>query len=301
MPDISEVLSGLASAAVAAVYPQGTGQPSVTGAAVKVYPGEPNAADLDVSLRANVAHVGVRLRPGIMARAGDVPLADADVLSVPAPTVTAAVVGSAVTFSGTVTAGWPVAVLVDRVLYSYRPSPGDTLAAVVAALAAQISAQRAASALGAVLTVPGAILSPRFSSMATTRQPLRRQVQGVLVTVYANSPAQRDTIAAAIDAAFAAATRIDFADGTRGTIRYAGVAYDDPGQKAGLLRRIQSYTVEYTTTLTASAPTAIGIVVDVETAGTVGQVPVRTPMVNVFVDDDGNPVVDANLTLTGTP
>lgn len=302
MADISDVLAAIAGAAGAAVYPNGEGQPSITGAAVKVYPGEPNAADLDASLRAGIAHVGVRLRPGIMARIGDVPLSGAEIVNRPAPTVTATVSGSAVTFGGTVTVGWAVAVLVDRVLYSHKPVAGDTLATVAAALATKISVQRAASAAGAVLTVPGAYqLVPRFSVMATTRAPLRRQTQGVLVTVYGNSPAQRDLIGAAVDVALSASPRLTLADGTVATLRYSGVSYDDPPQKAGLLKRTLAFTAEYLTVQAGTAATAAGVVVDVDANGTAHQAPARTPLVNVRVDDDGDPIVDANLTLTGTP
>lgn len=59
MADVDDVLSALASFAEAIIYPTGTAQPSITGSAVKIYPGWPQQSQLDTDLIAGIAHVTI--------------------------------------------------------------------------------------------------------------------------------------------------------------------------------------------------------------------------------------------------
>ena len=64
MADQSDVAATLAAMIAAALYPNGTNQPSVVGAPVIVYPGWPNPQTLDADMAAGKAHVSVFPRPG---------------------------------------------------------------------------------------------------------------------------------------------------------------------------------------------------------------------------------------------
>ena len=59
MADVSDVLSLLSGMAAAAVYPNGTAQPSVCNADIKVYPGWPVPNVLDTALAAGKLHISV--------------------------------------------------------------------------------------------------------------------------------------------------------------------------------------------------------------------------------------------------
>jgi hypothetical protein len=64
MADLTEVASKLVQIIAAAVYPNGTSQPSVTGAPVLVYQGWPNPQQLAQDLAAGKIHISVFPRPG---------------------------------------------------------------------------------------------------------------------------------------------------------------------------------------------------------------------------------------------
>lgn len=64
MADLTEVADALVQIVAAAVYPNGTTQPSVSGSDVIVYQGWPDPDTLDHDLAASKSHVSIWPRPG---------------------------------------------------------------------------------------------------------------------------------------------------------------------------------------------------------------------------------------------
>ena len=257
MADLSDVLSTLATACAAAVYPTGTGQASPAGVAIKVYPGWPNPAQLDTDLRAAtpVCHVSIYPRPEERNTTRYSPN-DWKTATVATPTLTLALAGQVVTVGGTIpAAGNPHnrVVLANGKPYVYAVQLADTLASIAAALAALIAVDIAGtSAAGAVITLPSSarLAAARVGVTGTAVRELRRQERRFQVGVWADSPAHRDAIAALLDAALAVPTFLALSDGTAGRLRYAGSVMSDTLQKDCLFRRDLFYTVEYGTTQT---------------------------------------------------
>ena len=65
MADISEVLVAMVTGASSAIYPSGTGSPSIIAADVKIYAGWPVPAQLDTDLPSSICHVTFWARPEI--------------------------------------------------------------------------------------------------------------------------------------------------------------------------------------------------------------------------------------------
>ena len=59
MADLSDVSNALVTLVTGVVYPNGTGQPSITGNPVLVYSGWPNMTQLKTDLQAGKAHVSI--------------------------------------------------------------------------------------------------------------------------------------------------------------------------------------------------------------------------------------------------
>jgi hypothetical protein len=59
MADMSDAAAALVLEIAAVVYPNGTGAASITGDAIRVYPGWPDAASLPASLASGTVHVSV--------------------------------------------------------------------------------------------------------------------------------------------------------------------------------------------------------------------------------------------------
>jgi len=59
MASLTDVLKQVAAQVAAIVYPNGTGQPSVAGIPLRVYPGWPVPNQLEVDLAANWAHISI--------------------------------------------------------------------------------------------------------------------------------------------------------------------------------------------------------------------------------------------------
>ena len=144
--------------------------------------------------------------------------------------------------------------------YAYRLTAPDTPATVAAALAALVPG---ATAVGAILTIPTSFpVQVAIGADSNGLQEVRRQEQGVRVSIWAPTPAVRDTLASAADLAFAALTdangnRTEFAilpAGDTARIRYRSSFSDDKPGKAHVWRRDLCYTAEYGTTVLQAFP-----------------------------------------------
>jgi hypothetical protein len=90
----------------------------------------------------------------------------------------------------------------------------------------------------------GRVVSNSGSAIRETR----RQLQEFLVTVWCNTPSQRDAVSSLVDGTLAPINWLPLADGTTGWLKYADTFVDDAPTKETLWRRDLFYTVEYGTT-----------------------------------------------------
>lgn len=260
MADISDVGDSLVTLIAGVLYPSGTGSPSVTGLKTIVYAGWPQSSQLDADLAGFTNGAGGRIHVTVFPTATEKNttryFTDYQQPVVAVPSITLAVAGLTVTLGGTIATPQNVALIVSNAAYGYAVQATDTLTIVAAALAAQISG---ASSTGPVITLPaGARITAARAGTVGTVQRLTRSVQRtVQITIWADTPVNRNVTAAAIDNALSGMTWMTFADGTTGRIIYMSSHIDDMVQKTNLYRRDLMYAVEYSTVQSSSATQVI--------------------------------------------
>lgn len=271
MADQSDVEAALAGLAGAALYPGGLTAPcAVPGAVVRIYRGFPVTAALDADLAAGRCNVSVSASGGesrVTTR-----WLDESFVPVTAPVLlTANVAGSSVTFGGTARGGLVVAVIADAVTAAYRTHDGDTPASIAASLHTLLAAQRAVSAAGAVLTLPGVRrLVARVEADQAVLRFTRRQQQTFKVSCWCPDPTSRDAVGSAIDAALSGIDFIGLPDGTSGRLLAVSSSVSDRWEDAALYRRELVYSVDYATTILQTLPRmAVGLATQTPAGGTV--------------------------------
>lgn len=254
MADLIDVENALVGLAAAALYPNGTGQPSAAGAVpCKVYAGWPTESQLDSDLIAGNCHVTVY--PQQVEHNTTRFSQDWQQASLNTASMTLTVNGQQITLAGTIPgSGNPhtLSVLVNGQPYVYQVLVTDTLATAAAALAALIAAGvPGTTAASGVITVAaaGRIGAAVVGVTGTSIREIRRQERNFQITIWADTPAHRDLIAPVVDKALAALRFITLADGTAGRLIYRNSIVSDMLQKARLYRRDLVYSVEYATTL----------------------------------------------------
>lgn len=286
MSDISDVLTVLANCAARAVYPSGTGNPSITGSGIVIYPGWPQSADLDADLAAGKTHVSIfpKTEERNTTRYPEKYL----VIKNPAPTLTLTAQGVnadhlllegggnllledgsalllenvrwGVTVGGTVSVPQNVMLRVNRKDYVYAVQSSDTLDSIASALAALVVvdiADTSASGASVALGGTGRLQAARVGGFGTVAKEIRRQERVVMLTVWAATPALRDQVAAAIDVDLAQRRFLTMPDGYGARIIYKASPLFDGLQKAGLYRRDLNYLIEFATTKTEQAAAVI--------------------------------------------
>ncbi len=262
MASLTDVMKQVAAQIAAAVYPNGTGQPSVAGFPIRVYPGWPVPEQLEADLGAGIAHISVyphgkdRSTTRYLGRTW-VPL------TAPAHTLTMTVAGSVVTLSGTISAQ-NIMINLNGTSYVYAVQQSDTLTSAAAALAYLVPG---ATSSGPVITLTGAhAVLARVGGFGTAYKETKRQEQSVQVIVWANSPAARDAIASPLDSALSDSNDISFIDGSFGVIRSNGSLMTDQLQKADLYRIDLFYMIDYATTQVLNAAEVIAPVLNIVNA-----------------------------------
>jgi len=249
MADFTDVANTLVGLIAGVVYPYGTAAPSITGAPVKIYQGWPDAGQIQKDLKDGIVNISVFPLPTEKL----LPYRNLEwqQLSIAPAMVTLAVTPSTVTFGGAAAAGQNIAVLADGRPFVYAVQASDTPSSIAVALATLISAVRAASSVGPVLTIPGAhTLVARIGTLGTSIRELRRVERSFQITIWANCFDQRDPLASLLDVALTENYRIQLSDGMQGILRYRSTVQDDSLQKQGLYRRDMIYSVEYAVTQT---------------------------------------------------
>ena len=252
MSDLIDVQQALVGIIAGAVYPGGTGLPSVSGGPVIVYAGWPTAATLDADLLVGKAHVTVY--PTMIENNRTRYSKDYQPATLNVATITATLAGQTITIGGAMPAQSNphiVAALVNGRPYVYPVLSTDTLASVATGLAALIAADIAGTAaVGTVITLPAAANITRavVGVTGTSIREIRRQERIFQITVWANAPAQRDQISSALDIALSAVEFLSMPDGYGARLIYRNSHMTDNLQKAKLYRRDFQYSVEYATT-----------------------------------------------------
>lgn len=252
MADLIDVGNALVSLIAQTLYPNGTGQPSVTGVPTVAYVGWPNAANLDADLAGIAGGSGkihVTVFPTQIERNTTRFPKSWQPQVAPVQTLSLSVVGQQVTVGGTVTTPQNAMLMVNRLPVVYAVQGTDSLTSIATALSALVSG---ASSSGAVITLPSsaALSAARVGASGTSIMEIRRQDRVFQISVWADTPANRDATAQVIDVALAATEFLTMPDLTAARIIYRNSAVDDMVQKANLFRRNLMYSVEYATTVT---------------------------------------------------
>lgn len=269
MADLADVLNKIRDEAATALAAAGLVQPGENFGGTRVYRGWPGEA-LDADLARKISHVTIYPRAGV-ASVLDGSIQGWEDNPRLSPGMTATVAGQNITFAGTsARAGSLAAVIADRRGWTLALTQGQTAESVAASFQAALAADGVAAVVeGPVLILPDAIrMRVGVHASGTERREIRRQEQGILVSVWAPSAALRDQIAKVLDLHFAGETgRVSFfmPDGSQSTVRYAGTVFDDAGQLHPLYRRDISVLAEYSTTQTRELPPVVAVDVTLKT------------------------------------
>lgn len=254
MADLNDVCNQLVTLATQAIYPNGTGQISAIAGAVscKIYQGWPIPQQLDTDLQNGLINVSIFALQ--TERNTSRYSKDWQQLTVNATTLTALVSGQTITISGTISSPQNVMAQVDGKPYVYPVQANDTLTSIATALSALIAVQVVGTtSAGAVITIPTGkkIQVARTGANGTNIREIKRQERVFQITVWANTPDARTSVASILDAALGDVPRITLADQSVARITYKGSPMNDNFEKSRIYRRDLTYSVEFATTQTA--------------------------------------------------
>jgi phage tail sheath gpL-like len=251
MADLIDVQNALIAQVAQAVYPNGTGSASVSGANTAIYGGWPQASQLDADLAAFAGGGAGRLHVTVFPSGTESNttryMATPYIATVLAATIALAIAGQTITLSGTIATPQNVALLIGGIPYLYAVQASDTLTSIATALASMVPG---ASNAGTVITVPTGVTieAARAGGSGVMLSEIRRQKKVFQVTVWADTPSHRDVTAAAVDLAMAAINFLTMPDTTGARLTYQSSHQDDGMQRANLYRRDLMYCIEYGTT-----------------------------------------------------
>lgn len=246
MADLSDVSAYLAQQAALAVYPSGTGSPSVANIKVAIFEGWPIADQLDKDVAAGAANVSVFPMQGTGKAVYQI-LDETYTITPAAITSTAVLAGNVITVTGSISTGEYLTLVIDDLVVCSRT--GANVAAMLSALAADaVAAGYAAVATSTTLTVPfGHSLVVRQGGVAVLGKVTHRQCHSVMVTVWAPNRVARNQLSAAIDGLIKQANKVSLPDTSQATIVYSRTNVSDEQQAATIYRRDLIYDVEYAT------------------------------------------------------
>lgn len=252
MADLSDVMSALVTLIDGVMFPNGDGSASIIGSCIRIFPGWPNPQQLAADLAAGTCEISVYPRPE-----------ERNTTRYPqqfqeqsrnTALLTLAVVNQTVTVAGTIPAAGNqhnLVVFVNGVPYVYAVQPSDTLTTIAAALAALIvvNVVGTTSSVGVIALPSSARIGVvRVGVTGTALKEIRRQERLFQIGIWADTPAHRDAIAKALDAALAALPFFALVDGSAARLIYKSSPMSDMFEKTGLYRRDLFYIVEYPTT-----------------------------------------------------
>lgn len=269
MADLQDVLNTLTTQIAGYVYPNGTGQASVTGKAINIFPGWPLGDQIDNDMPLGIADISVfpppnernttRYRPKNI------------VMSVATPTLTLTANGNVVTVGGAMPSPFTahnLGLIVEKQPFIYSVQATDTLTSIATGLATLLNQTfPGTTSSGPVITLPANTV-PVVARVGTTGQVTtewERQQQLIQITVWAPDPTTRATIGNAIKVALSQIAFLTMPDGYGARILYKSNRYSDEAQKPQIYRRDFFYEVEYATTVTQTLATVVATKVTFET------------------------------------
>lgn len=256
MADLSDVEASLVTLVTAALYPEGLASPSEVGADCRIYRGWPTPGGLDADLKAGLVNVTIfaDATPGHTMTRYPSEWHGTQV----APTLSGAVLGNTVTFSGTADLGQIAGIRFSGQTFTYRTASGDTPDSVAANLATMIRTGQAVHLSGGTLTIPAAYdIVVRVAVDSSALREIRRQTHDLRISCWCPTPTLRDCVCTIVDTVLAALTFINFPDTSVGRIAYKNTAAFDQSQSAVLYRRDLVYSVEYPTIVSAFLPAMV--------------------------------------------
>jgi hypothetical protein len=262
MADLTDLTAYLAQQAASAVYPSGTGSPSVADMDCRIYEGWPIPAQLDLDMAGkmnNDAGVVVPRPGGPVANISIFPMQGTGVtvyqnldhtytIKAPSYGMAFSLDGDTVTVTGEPVTGEYLTLIIDDGVVCSQG--GATAAQLLAALAAEAqgSGYPGASSTDDTLTVPaGHSLVVRQGGTGILGKATHRQRQSVMVTVWAPNQAVRATLAKAIDNLIKQAIKVSMPDTSQATVLYNRTNVIDEQQSQTIYRRDLIYDVEYAT------------------------------------------------------
>ena len=253
MADLSDVENAIKDTLSPVLLPNGADHNGLLDVFCRLYRGWPSPGGLNADLSAGI--VNVTLFPDMLQGRTTTRFTDSWYGARAQSSLTATVAGNTITIAGTPLTGQAVGLAIDGRTYVYRVEEGDTPTLVASALAALIGANRIANYAGSTVTVPGAgTILARSVVNSSVQQEIRRQERHIRVSCWCPSPGIRDQFASAVDGVLAATTFLTLSDGTRARIVYSGTQVYDTSQNALLYRRDLTYSIEYATVLSMTAP-----------------------------------------------
>ncbi len=253
MADLCDVEAALVAAILGVAVPGSGPFPLLGGVAVRVYRGTPEVSALSQDAARCV--VDITVFPVPEATRNTTRWGSLSTTSSIAAGLSVTLAGQTAIFSGVAVAGELAGVLVDGQPYVYQAQAGDSADLIAAALGQEVRAQQVAWVQNGSLTIPGATtLVARTAGVASVFEECARQEQDFRVSVFAPSPAARDTVCRALGSALSIVAFLTLADGTAGRLRYQKTASFDGDQVASIYRRELVYSVEYGTTITLLTP-----------------------------------------------
>ncbi|MBM7045439.1 hypothetical protein [Rhizobium lusitanum] len=263
MADISDVEKAIVTLVSAALYPNGTSEPSAIAAPCKVMRGWPVPGQLDTDLGTGTLTVSIFPMAG-MERNTTRFTTDLQTLSIPSPTITAMVAGQTITFAGTIGTAQNVGVTLGdwqpaSQTFVYPATISDTMTTIAAGLAALLVAGGvAATANGPVLTLPAtAVATAIVGVFGTMWQEFKRQERGIMVSLWCPDPGMRDLAAPIIDLALVQNEHLLLPDGSGARMVYQRTMISDERQTLNIYRRDLIYMVEYGTNVITTYPQII--------------------------------------------
>lgn len=257
MADLTDVETAIANIVSAAIYPNGTGQPSIlpNAASARIARGWPLPATLDADLAAGNAQITVYPLGGSATPTYQIqdqtytisPAAINLAVTITGPAVTVSGGGTVVNVSGQPATGEYLTLVCDK-SHVYSRS-GSTAAAIISALLTDVQADYpAATATSSSITVPvNAYLEVRQGGVATLGKVIHRQRHAIMVSVWAPNDAVRTAAASAADIALKENIKIAMPDTSQCILRYLRTMSSDQQEKAMIYRRDLIYDVEFAT------------------------------------------------------
>lgn len=270
MADVLDVMNTLATQIAGYVYPNGTGQASVTGGSINIFAGWPLPDQIDGDMPQGIADVSIFPVPNVEQNTTRYKPAQ-KVMSVVEPTLTLMASANVVTVGGAMPSPFTphnLALLLGGTPFIYSVQSTDTLTSIATGLATLLAAvYPGTTSSGPVITLPaGSVpIVARVGTTGTVTTEWERQKQLFQITVWAPDPGTRGTIGAAIKTALSQIAFLTMPDGYGARIQYRRNALSDETQRVRTYRRDLFYEIEYATTVTQQLATVVATKVTFET------------------------------------